>query len=56
MKHIVTAAILRLAALVTGCATADKLNDMRIGMSKDQGALTDEEFQQAKQKLLSAQK
>ncbi|HTZ21140.1 MAG TPA: SHOCT domain-containing protein [Opitutaceae bacterium] len=36
MKKILTAFILLLAALFTGCATADKLNDLRIGMSKDQ--------------------
>jgi hypothetical protein len=36
MKNILTAFILLLAALFTGCATADKLNDLRIGMSKDQ--------------------
>ena len=36
MKKILTAFILLLAALFTGCTTADKLNDLRIGMSKDQ--------------------
>ena len=36
MKNILTAFILLLAALFTGCSTADKLNDMRIGMSKNQ--------------------
>ncbi|HTZ21375.1 MAG TPA: outer membrane protein assembly factor BamE, partial [Opitutaceae bacterium] len=36
MKNILTALILLLAALFTGCTTADKLNNVRIGMSKDQ--------------------
>jgi len=36
MKNILTAFVLLLAALFTGCTTADKLNDLRIGMSKDQ--------------------
>ena len=36
MKNILTAIILLLAALFTGCATADQLNKLRIGMSKDQ--------------------
>ena len=36
MKKIITVAILLLAALFTGCATADKLNKVHIGMTKDQ--------------------
>jgi len=36
MKNILTAFVLLLAALFTGCSTADKLNDLRIGMTKDQ--------------------
>ena len=36
MKKIFTAIILLLAALFTGCATADKLNKVHIGMTKDQ--------------------
>ena len=36
MKNIITAIVLLLAALFTGCATADQLNKLRIGMSKDQ--------------------
>ena len=36
MKNIITALVLLLAALFTGCATADQLNKLRIGMSKDQ--------------------
>jgi Short C-terminal domain/SmpA / OmlA family len=37
MKKIITAIVLLLAALFTGCTTtAEKLNDLRIGMTKDQ--------------------
>jgi hypothetical protein len=36
MKKIITAFILLLAALFAGCTTADQLNKLRIGMSKDQ--------------------
>ena len=36
MKNRITAVVLLLAALLTGCATAEKLNNIRIGMSKDQ--------------------
>ena len=36
MKNVLTAVILLLAALFAGCATADQLNKLRIGMSKDQ--------------------
>jgi len=36
MKKIAISVILLLAALFTGCATADKLNNLHIGMSKDQ--------------------
>ena len=36
MKNIITALVLLLAALFTGCASADQLNKLRIGMSKDQ--------------------
>ncbi len=36
MKKIIISLILLLAALFTGCAMADKLNDVRIGMTKDQ--------------------
>jgi hypothetical protein len=40
MKKILTALILLLAALFAGCATADQLNKLRIGMSKDQVVAT----------------
>jgi hypothetical protein len=36
MKKILTAVILLFATLFAGCATADQLNKLRIGMSKDQ--------------------
>jgi hypothetical protein len=36
MKKIIISLVLLLAALFTGCTTADKLNDIRIGMTKDQ--------------------
>jgi hypothetical protein len=37
MKNIITAIVLLLAALFTGCSTtADKLNNLHIGMTKDQ--------------------
>jgi Short C-terminal domain/SmpA / OmlA family len=36
MKKIIISLTLLLAALLAGCSTADKLNDVRIGMTKDQ--------------------
>jgi hypothetical protein len=36
MKSIITAFALFIVALLAGCATAEKLNNIRIGMTKDQ--------------------
>jgi hypothetical protein len=36
MKSLITALALFVVALLAGCASAEKLNDIRIGMTKDQ--------------------
>ncbi|HTB81099.1 MAG TPA: SHOCT domain-containing protein [Opitutaceae bacterium] len=36
MKPLITALALFVVALLAGCASAEKLNDIRIGMTKDQ--------------------